>query len=196
MKIVGLFCLALSLVLAGCNLTNKSTKLPGDKTHRSEDVIQLNALILDLRKDTDTDWRDVLPGWEPKKAITVAHGNGQTLLAQIASHRNLTISIQGKTSSVTLNKSPVPFSLQEQSQAGKQTYTYTVDMVLTPAFITKTEPMTISVDMRIQDPQGDFSLSQVLSIPLRHSILAAHALNENTLQLVIITPELSTGENR
>ncbi|MEL7630928.1 hypothetical protein AAGW04_18295 [Pectobacterium aroidearum] len=194
--IVGLFCLALSLVLAGCNLTHQSTELTKENIRQPKDVIRFNTLILSLRKsEANTDWRTILHGWEPKKIITVVNGDGQKILAQIASNRGVTISNKGKTSSATTDKAPVPFSLQEQVQIGDSTNSYTVDMLLIPAITAKTEPMTLTVDMHIQVPQGDLSLSQVLSIPQRHSILVAHALNDNDLQVIIITPEISTEEN-
>lgn len=194
--IVGLFCFALSLILAGCNLTHQSTELARDDIRKSKNVIQLNALIIELRRnEANTDWRTILPGWEPKKVITVVNGDGQKLLAQIASNRSVTISFKGKTSSATTNKTPVPFSLQEQVQIGERTSNYSMDMLLIPAFTTKKEPMTLSVDMHIQVPQGDLGLAQVLSIPQRNSILIAHALNDNNLQVIIITPEVSTGDN-
>jgi hypothetical protein len=193
--IVGLLFLALSLMLAGCNLTHQSTELARDDNRKSKNVIQLNTLIIELRKnEANTDWRTVLPGWEPKKVITVVNGDGQKLLAQIASNRGVTISNKGKTSSATVDKAPVPFSLKEQVQIGDRTDSYTVDMLLIPAVTTKTEPMTLTVDMHVQVPHGDLGLSQVLSIPQRHSILVAHALNDNDLQVIIITPEISTGE--
>lgn len=192
--IVGLFYLALSLVLAGCNLTHQSTELTKEDIRQPKNVIRLNTLILSLRKsEANTDWRTVLPDWDPKKVITVVSGDGQKLLAQIASNRGVTISNKGKTSSATTDKAPVPFSLQEQVQIGDRTDSYTVDMLLIPAVTTKTEPMTVTVDMHIQVPQGDLGLSQVLSIPQRHSILVAHVVNDNNLQLIIITPEISTG---
>lgn len=191
MKIISLFCLALTLALAGCNLSN-TNDTPITAAHPELAMVRLNTLILDVKKTTNTSWQTLLPDWTPKGVITVVKGNASEVRNKLASSANVSTILSNSTS--TTNMNPVPFSVHETDPAGSGINTGGIDMIVIPGFRHTEGPLTLSVDLNVQDTRGSFSLYKFLSLRPDQSMLAARAIDENTLQVILITPEIISGE--
>lgn len=186
MKIIKLFCLTLTLALAGCNLSNtKST--PTAPEHPEQATVRLNTLVLDVKKPADSTWHLLFPDWDPKKVITVVKGKAGKVREKMAS--SATVSTTFSATTETTNMIAVPVSFHDTDPAGPG-----FDMVIIPGFRHTEGPMTLSVDLHIQDTRGSFGLNQILSLNPGQSLLAARAIDENNLQVILITPEIISGE--
>ncbi|CEJ64490.1 MULTISPECIES: hypothetical protein [Citrobacter] len=191
MKIIKLFCLTLTLVLAGCNLSN-SKSTPTVPEHPEQATIRLNTLVLAVKKPADVSWHNLLPDWDPKKVISVVKGKADEVREKMAS--SATVSTTFSATTETTNMIAVPISIHDTDPAGPG-----FDMVIIPGFRHTGGPMTLSVDLHIQDTHGSFGLNQIWSLnPVQslrslnpdQSLLAARAIDENNLQVILITPEI------
>ncbi|NWJ78864.1 hypothetical protein HX884_04295 [Enterobacter sp. SECR19-1250] len=187
MKIISLFCLALTLALAGCNLSNPNYS-PITVDHPEQATVRLNTLVLDVKKPADASWHLLFPDWDPKKVITVVKGKAGEVREKMAS--SATVSTTFSATTETTNMIAVPVSFHDTDPAGPG-----FDMVIIPGFRHTVGPLTLSVDLHVQDTRGGFSLNQFLSLRPGQSMLAARAIDENTLQVILITPEILPGES-
>ena len=189
MKLLPLYCLAVPLFLAGCNLNSYSPQaeriMQDSPVTSPAGTVTLKTRILEVEKKTDTRWQILLPNWEPKKVVTTV--NTQTLKTSLSAAKH--IDINAITLSATSDGKPVPLAIRTESPGESGEYHF----VFTPSVNKTDTSITLGVNMDIQDPKGSFNLHQKVSIPHGHSLLVARALSENKLQIVIVTPQAGTG---
>lgn len=189
MKLLPLCCLAVPLILAGCNMNSHSPlaghAMPDSPVALAAGTVNLTTRILEVEKNPDSRWQTLLPGWKPKKVVTTV--NTQTLKNTLSTAKH--IDINATTLSSTPDGTPVPLVIVTESAGETGGYHF----VFTPSVNHADTSITLGVNMDIQDPKGSVNMDQVVSIPHGQSLLVARALSEDKLQIVIVTPQAGTG---
>jgi hypothetical protein len=191
MKIISFFCLALTLALAGCNLSN-TKPTPISPNYPEQAAFRLNSVGFEVKKPTDASWQILLRDWDPKKVIAVVNQKPNKFRDELAASTTITNTFSAST--VTPNMTPVPFSMHKIASEPSDTASTGIDMVVIPGFRHTEGPVSLHVDLHIQDGRGAFSLNQFLSLRPGQSVMVARALDENTLQLILITPDIISGK--
>ena len=189
MKLLPLCCLAVPLILAGCNMSSH-TPLSGRAMQDAPatlaaGTVNLTTRILVVEKNHDTRWQHLLPGWEPKKVFTTV--DTQKLKTALSSAKH--IDINGITMSTTPDGVPVPLAIETQSPGETAGYHF----VFTPTANSADASIALRVNMDIKDPKGNFNMDQEITIPHGQSLVVARALSKDKLQIVIVTPQVAAG---
>lgn len=189
MKLLPLCCLAVPLILAGCNMSSHTPSAGYAMQYEPATVaagtVNLTTRILEVEKNSDTRWQTLLPGWEPKKVVTTV--DTQKLKTALSSAKH--IDINGITMSTTPDGIPVPLAIETQSPGETTGYHF----VFTPTANSADSSIALRMNMDIKDPKGNFNMDQKIVIPRGQSLLVARALSKDKLEIVIVTPQAATG---
>lgn len=198
MKLIKLFPLLIApafLLLSGCNHISQSspqqTKTVSPKGDDStQGSIKVNTMVLLVKKKPSTAWKEVLPEWEPEKQALISQGDAMDLQKRISASTD--ISTEFMYTSTTSNYTPLPFSNHRSAPLsnGGTVVDTGIDLMVIPAYRHLTGPMTMMVSLNIQEETMKFTTSQFMSLKQGESLILSFVLNENTLKVVIISPQI------
>ena len=198
MKLIKFFPLLIAptiLVLSGCNHTSQSTspqtKTVSDKGDDSaQGSIKVSTVVLLVKKKPSTAWKTVLPEWEPEKQALITEGDALALQKRISAWSD--VSTEFMYTSTTSNYTPLPFSNHRSAPLsnGGTVVDTGIDLRVIPAYRHLNGPMTMMVSLNIQEETMKFTTSQFMSLKQGESLILSFVLNENTLKVVIISPQI------
>ncbi|EJF0242666.1 hypothetical protein [Citrobacter koseri] len=172
-----------STVQAGEPLSNSATrKMPADT-----DTVTLQTIVVEVKKSPAVSWKTLLPEWHAGKDIAVLQGDGKAIYQRLAAGGQAVIKYSN--SSVTPNMTALPLLYRDCSDTtGSARSCSSMGLVLRPGFKHTEGPLSLMLDLHMQDPQHSVSIRQFVSMQPGQTVLAGRALEENTLQVVLITP--------
>lgn len=183
------------LLLAGCNHIPQSAPsqletISANGDDVTQGIIEVNTLVLLVKKKPNTAWKDVLPGWDLEKKALISQGDGLAIHKHMSVRGN--VSTEYMYTSTTSNYTPLPFSNHRSapgSHGGARVDTG-IDLMVIPAYRSLTGPMSLMVSLNIQEEEVKFTTSQFMSLKKGESLILSFVLNENTLKVVIISPQI------
>lgn len=190
-----IFILTPLLLLTGCHHLIQATRSQQEIASATDSkvmqgTIKLSTMILDVKKKPNIAWKDVLPGWEPEKQALISQGDAQALHKRMSAWSD--VSTEYMYTSTTSNYTPLPFSRHRSAPGshGGSVEDTGIDLMIIPAYRSLTGPMTMMVSLNIQEDEVKFTASQFMSLKQGESLILSFVLNENTLKVVVISPQI------
>lgn len=198
MKLIKLFPLIIVppfLLLTGCNHISQSSP-PQTKTvsakgdDSAQGSIKVNTVVLLVKKKPNTAWKEVLPEWAPEKQALISQGDALAIHKRMSVRSN--VSTEYMFTSTTSNYTPLPFSNHRSGSGshGGALVGTGIDLMVIPAYRNLTGPMSLMVSLNIQEEEIQFTTSQFMSLKQGESLILSFVLNEDTLKVVIISPQI------
>lgn len=201
-KSLSVAALALAAALTGCHYampdTSPSTvpagEPPSDSATRKmpvdTDTVTLQTMVVEVKKSPDVSWKTLLPEWHAEKDIAVLQGDGKAIYQRLAAGGQAVIKYSN--SSVTPNMTALPLVYRDCSDTtGSARSCSSMGLVLRPGFKHTEGPLSLMLDLHMQD----VTIRQFVSMQPGQTVLAGRALEENTLQVVLITPHIHSPLN-
>ena len=195
--------LALAAALTGCHYATPDTlpstvpagETPPDNATRTTSAetatVTLQTMVVEVKKSPDVSWETLLPEWHAGKDIAVLQDDGKAIYQRLAAG-GLAV-IKYSNSSITPNMTALPLLYRDCSDTtGSARSCSSMGLVLRPGFKHMEGPLSLMLDLHMQDPQNSFSIRQFLSMQPGQTVLAGRAREENTLQVVLITPHIQS----
>ncbi|MEI7307103.1 hypothetical protein [Pectobacterium atrosepticum] len=196
------------LVLTGCKLPQPSElKTPLKTKDNIETVtfaVDLKSTIIEISKKPEITWNMILPEWNPKIFALVHTGDSDEIIKNLSDKSTTKVlrklsqhADSMTTASIFLRSKTTPLisSTQHSDLYDCCSIANGFSINATPTLIDQAGAITLNMDITLNLNGRFINWNQKTKTYTGQSILIAHAINQNTLQIAIITPSVPIKDN-